>query len=279
MGPVGWLIVGGVALAGLYLFLITPRTIRRKTPPGWFRGYFAHRGLHGEDAPENSLQAFRLAAEYGFGVELDVRLTLDGQLAVHHDETLLRTCGVDRRIADMTMAEIQQFRLMGTSQTVPRFEDVIREIGGRVPMIVELKTAGKRNGELAERVHRLVRPITGTVCVESFDPRLMCWFRRRAPDIFRGQLAYDPAKKGEKRGLRYTLGAHLMMNFLSRPDFVAYDHETDRNLSFRLMRALFHPPAAAWTVRSLDTSKNLLHRYNVQIFEGFLPEKQNPNNQ
>ena len=279
MGPVGWLIIGLVALGGLYLFLIAPRTFRRKTPPAWFRGFLAHRGLHGEDAPENSLKAFRLAAEHGFGVELDVRLTLDGQLAVHHDETLLWTCGVDRAIGGMTLAEIQRCRLMGSSQTVPGFEEVLREIGGRAPLIVELKSAGKRNGELAEQVYRLVEPFAGTVCVESFDPRLLRWFRVHAPEVFRGQLAYDPTKKGEKQGPRYRIGAHLLMNFLSRPDFVAYDHETDRNLSFRLMRILFHPPVAAWTVRSEDTSKKLQGRYDVQIFEGFLPEQQIPNDQ
>ena len=277
MGPVGWLIVALSALAGLYLFLIAPRTFRRKASPAWFRGYFAHRGLHGQNAPENSLQAFRLAAEHGFGVELDVRLTLDGRLAVHHDETLLRTCGLDRRIADMTLAEIHEFRLMVTSQTVPGFEEVLREIGGRTPLIVELKSAGKRNGKLAEQVYRLVKPFAGMVCVESFDPRLLRWFRRHAPEIFRGQLAYDPVRKGEKRGLRYKIGAHLMLNFLSRPDFVAYDHETDRNPSFRLMRALFHPPVAAWTVRSENTMKNLQGCYDVQIFEGFLPEQPFPN--
>lgn len=273
MGPVGWLIIGLAALAGLYLFLIAPRTFRRRPPPVWFRGLVAHRGLHGKDAPENSLKAFQLAAAHGFGVELDVRLTRDGQLAVHHDDSLLRTCGVDRAIADMPLREIQTYPLMGTSQFIPGFEEVLREIGGRVPMIVELKTAGKRNSELAERVYRLVKPFAGTVCVESFDPRLVRWFRKHAPEMFRGQLAFDPVKKGEKRGLRYQIGAHLLLNFLSRPDFVAYDHETDRNLSFRLMRTLFHPPVAAWTVRSEDTSNSLLKCYDVQIFEGFLPEQ------
>ena len=81
-----------------------------------------------------------------------------------------------------------------------------------------------------------------------------------------------PAARREKRGALVRLGAHLLMNCLSRPDFVAYDHETDRNFSFRMMRCLFHPPLAAWTVRSEARAAALKGRYDVQIFEGFLPE-------
>ena len=269
----GWLILPLILLAGMYLYLIAPNLKRRRQPPPWFRGYIAHRGLHGAGAPENTVRAFQRAAERGFGVELDVRLTLDGKLAVHHDDSLLRTCQTDRAISAMTMDELKTFRLLNSDESIPSFEEVIEAVGGRIPMIVELKTAGKRNDELAEKVYRLIGPLADSVCVESFDPRLMRWYRLHAPEMFRGQLAYDPRRKGERGSLLDRAGAHLLCNCLSRPDFVAYDHETDRNPSFRLMRRLFHPPLAAWTVRSEEQSKMLLNRYDVQIFEGFLPEQ------
>ena len=56
---------------------------------------YAHRGLHGNGVPENSLWAFQLARDKGYGIELDVHLMKDGQLAVIHDTSLLRTAGVD----------------------------------------------------------------------------------------------------------------------------------------------------------------------------------------
>ncbi len=266
-----WVLGAGAALVLLYLFFIAP-AIRRKSPPAWFRGYFAHRGLHGGSVPENSLQAFRLAAEKGYGIELDVQLTRDGRLAVHHDPSLLRTCGQDRLISRMTLREIQSFPLGNTGGTVPSLEEALSAVDGRVPLIVEIKTAGARNAELAQKADRLLRAYGGPYCVESFDPRVLRWFRKHAPEVFRGQLAFDPAARREKRGALVRLGAHLLMNCLSRPDFVAYDHETDRNFSFRMMRCLFHPPLAAWTVRSEARAAALKGRYDVQIFEGFLPE-------
>ena len=88
----------------------------------------------------------------------------------------------------------------------------------------------------------------------------------------RGQLAYDPRKIGEKhRQIRYFLGAHLLMDFLSRPDFIAYRHDTDRNFSFRVVRRLYHPVLTAWTVQSPEVFKKLRLSYDVQIFESFEP--------
>ena len=274
MRALGWGLAGAAALMGLYLFLIAPKIRRRGGTPAWFRGYFAHRGLHGGSIPENSLPAFALAAEGGWGIELDVHLTRDGRLVVHHDESLLRTCGVDRLIRDMTLAEISRCRLMGTDNAPPALEAVLSAVGGSAPLIVEIKTAGKRNAELARKVYEALSAYSGPWCVESFDPRLLRWFRKHAPAVFRGQLAYDPARLGEKKGVAYALGAHLLMNCISRPDFVAYGHETDANPSFRLMRCLFHPPLAAWTVRSDTASKALEGRYDAQIFEGFLPQQE-----
>ena len=90
--------------------------------------------------------------------------------------------------------------------------------------------------------------------------------------MVRGQLAYDPKKIGEKhREIWYALGAHLIMNALSRPDFIAYRFDTDQNASFRLVRRVFRPVLAAWTVQTPEDFQNLRTRYDVEIFEGFQP--------
>lgn len=257
----------------LYLFLIAPRFPRRKQwPADFFRYDYAHRGLHGSGVPENSLVAFALAAEKGYGIELDVHLTLDGELVVHHDASLLRTCGVDRRISDMTMGEIRQCSLGDSSEHVPSFQEALDCVHGRVPLIVELKTAEKRNAELAQKVFEQLTKAGGDWVVESFDPRLMRWFRRHAPQVIRGQLAFDPRLGGPTgSGFGYWCLANLLMNCISRPDFVAYCHETDRNLSFSLVRTVFRPVLAAWTVQSQETCQRLRGRYDLQIFEGFEP--------
>ena len=257
----------------LYLFLIAPRFPRRKQwPDGFFQYDFAHRGLHGGSVPENSLTAFELAARKGYGIELDVQLTLDGELAVHHDDTLLHTCGVERKISELSAEEIRKYSLGETGEPIPFFREVLERVDGRAPLIVELKTAGKRNEALARKTYEALRRYRGSWVVESFDPRVMRWFRKNAPQAIRGQLAYDPRLGGPPgKGAKYWFSANLLMNFLSRPDFLAYCHETDGNLSFRLARKLFWPVLVAWTVRDMETCQRLRKLFDLQIFEGFEP--------
>ena len=265
--------MGMILCLALYLFLIAPRFPRREQwPNAVFRYDFAHRGLHGGSVPENSLSAFALAAEKGYGIELDVHLTLDGELAVHHDASLLRTCGVDRRISQMTLGEIKGFTLDNSGETIPSFQETLECVRGRVPLIVELKTAGKRNAEFAQKVFEQLSKYGSDWVVESFDPRLMRWFRRHTPQVIRGQLSFDPRFGGPPgNGIGYWFLANMLINCISRPDFVAYCHETDKNVSFRVIRKLFRPVLVAWTVQNKETCQRLRSHYDLQIFEGFEP--------
>ena len=271
MAVAGIVGMGALLCLALWVYLTAPR-IRRKWPDGILSCAFAHRGLHGGGIPENSLPAFELAAQKGYGIELDVRLTRDGCLAVHHDPTLKRTCGLDRAISGMRLEEIKACVLGSSGETVPTFQEALACVRGRAPLIVELKTAGKRNAELARKTYDALCSYGGKWVVESFDPRLMRWFRKNAPQAIRGQLAYDPRLGGPPgKGVGYWFLANLLMNCLSRPDFIAYCHETDRNLSFRMVRKLFHPVLVAWTVQSTEQYQKLQSRYDIQIFEGFEP--------
>ena len=271
---IAWAALLPAALLGLYLFLIAPRASRREAwPEGMLQCAYAHRGLHrGPSVPENSLAAFERAAQAGFGIELDVRLSRDGVLMVHHDDTLERTCGVKKRFADLDAQEIRSYPLFGSQERIPDFSQVLSCVAGRSPLIVELKSMGKRNGELARKTCALLESYPGPWCVESFDPRLLLWFRRHAPQAIRGQLAYDPRRsEAKKKGLLYWAGANLLTNFLSRPDFIAYGQETDGNPSFQITKKLFRPVTAAWTVSTPETYQRLRRQYDLQIFEGFVP--------
>jgi len=255
----------------LYLFLIAPNHPRRVLE-AFPQRYFAHRGLHDPDAPENSLSAFRRAVAWGCGIELDVRLTGDGCIIVHHDDSALRMCGADRAISEMTLDEASALRLMGTQERIPSLKDVCALVNGSVPLLIEMKS-GRGSRALPGLLFDQMADYPGRWYVESFDPRMLWWFRRHAPQVLRGQLAYDPCRAGGgERGILYRLGAHMMMNFLSRPDFIAYGWEGDKNLSFRIVRRVFQPPAAAWTVRSATDSRRLEKTYDLQIFEGFCPD-------
>ena len=113
-----------VALAALLLFLLAGR----RNHPGLekLRGWsYAHRGLHGEGIPENSMAAFRRSLEHGYGIELDVHLMKDGELAVVHDSSLKRTAGADVKIEDLTKEDLEKYPLEGTEETIPLFKDVL----------------------------------------------------------------------------------------------------------------------------------------------------------
>ena len=214
----------GAALAAPLLFLAPGSATRRQRAP--FRGVnYAHRGLHSRDrsVPENSLAAFRLAARAGYGIELDVQLSKDGQVLVFNDADLKRVCGVDKRVDELTYAELQQLRLCGTEERIPLFSDVLASIRGAGPLIVELKT-GRRNRELCEKTCRLLENYRGDVCIESFNPFIVMWFRFHAPDLIRGQLAtrYGELRKDGIPALRAFLLSRNLFNPFARPQFIAY---------------------------------------------------------
>lgn len=239
------------AAIGLPLFLLAPgRTTKKQREPFQSRN-FAHRGLHTRDkaVPENSLEAFRLAAEAGYGIELDVQLSRDGEVVVFHDDTLNRVCGVDERVDALDLEQLQKLSLCGSRETIPLFSDVLKTIGGRVPIIVELKT-GKRNGELCEKTLALLRAYEGPVCIESFHPMIVAWFRFHAPELLRGQLAMRPKgyrREGMSPVVSFLLG-NTLLNAAARPQFIAYRIEP-RPLSVRLSE-LLGAMRFGWTAHS-----------------------------
>jgi glycerophosphoryl diester phosphodiesterase len=184
-----------LAAAGATAFLIAPgRSSKEKRAPFAGRN-FAHRGLHRLDksVPENSLPAFDAAARIGYGVELDVRITKDGELVVFHDDNTKRVCGVDGRVEDLTWPELCKLRLCGTEYGIPLLTEVLELLGRRCPVIIELKRGG-RNRELCKKTYGIMKKSGGRYCVESFDPRIVGWFRHHAPEVLRGQLASDPSR-------------------------------------------------------------------------------------
>ncbi len=212
-------------MAALPFALLAPgRANKSKKAP--FRGKnFAHRGLHTPDkrVPENSLAAFLGAVEAGYGMELDVQLSRDGYVVVFHDDDLLRVCGREERVDELDLAELKTLSLCGTDERIPLFSQVLDLVDGRAPLIVELKS-GRRNRELCEKTLELLRGYSGDVCIESFDPRIVAWFRLHAPYLLRGQLSQPPRAYVEDRRspiLGFVLG-NTLLNILSRPQFIAY---------------------------------------------------------
>ena len=267
-----WILAILLLLAGLYLLLIAPADHHPDASQleGWL---YAHRGLHdgNKEIPENSLQAFRLAMENGYGMELDVQLTADGQLVVFHDKTLKRVCGVDRVLHTLTYEELQLYPLPDGS-CIPLFSQVLDLVAGQVPLIVEVKYHGNVTA-IAKAAADALKDYKGPYCVESFHPLAMRYFKLHAPEVIRGQLAYGgPWKKEDNSLVLHFALKHLLVNCLSRPHFVAYSVPTDHTLSMWLMKNLFHPLLAAWTIREQIVLDDCEKAYDFPIFELFTPE-------
>lgn len=269
MSYVLWFI--GVIIIVLWVLLRPARYTKELASP-FFGVNHAHRGLHTRDRkiPENSLPAFAAAAQMGYGMELDVQLSKDGQVVVFHDDTLKRVCGVEGRVDAFTLEELRAMRLCGTEDGIPLFTEVLALVNGRVPMIVELKT-GPRRVELCEAVLPLLRAYQGAYCVESFDPRIVGWFAKHAPDILRGQLSDSTAhfiKDGQSKWMSVALG-NLFTNVVARPQFIAYG-SGEKSIWVKLVEAM-GALRVCWTVRDNDDIEEKERENDVVIFEFYTP--------
>ena len=234
---------------------------------------FAHRGLHqGLTIPENSAAAFRLAAEKGYGSELDVHLLTDGGLAVFHDSGLERMTGGSGEIENLKTEDLRKYKLGQSEETIPTLKTVLDIYSGKAPLLIELKTNRNNYRTLCETVCRELDHYKGTYVMESFDPKAVLWLRRHRPDIVRGQLSTNFFK--ERSGLSFPLafaGTYLLANFATKPDFIAYHFQDRKNLSNRLCLKLWKLRGASWTISSPDEYQQALKEGLWPIFENFEP--------
>lgn len=254
-----------------YLVSIKPRLINR--PAGMPGRYYAHRGLHDNlsDAPENTMAAFQKAVENGYGIELDVQLTKDNQVVVAHDFDLKRICKVEKDIDTLTYEELRTYTILQSQERIPLLKDVLKLVKGRVPLIVEMKVK-TTNSRICEKADAVLRGYHGVYCIESFHPIALWWYRLHRPEVSRGQLSSKFSLDG-LREIHYMTVQHLLTNFLTAPDFIAYDYRHRKAFSKNICRRLYRCPSYAWTIhdqRELDEAKKY---YDYFIFEGFLPQE------
>ncbi len=258
----------------LYLLAIMPRMTHKPDHTPLQGVLYAHRGLHDNesDAPENSMPAFRKAVEAGFGIELDLQLSKDGKVIIFHDATLDRVCGVTGKVADYTYEELQEFRLCGTEERIPLFSDFLKLADGKVPLIVELKVEW-RDIAVCPAADKLLREYQGVYCIESFNPLALLWFKQNHREVIRGQLADKFTRSPEFHGILYELLENLLLNCITKPDFIAYNHYYAKGISRRICRKLYKNMAVAWTIKSEGELENARKSFDLFIFDSFIPSK------
>ncbi|MBR2011252.1 MAG: glycerophosphodiester phosphodiesterase [Clostridia bacterium] len=253
----------------LWLVLIAPRARKRAVQP--FLRPYAHRGLWGDTAPENSLAAFELAVKAGFAIELDVQLSRDGEVMVFHDYTLTRMCGKDVKLASLTAAELAACTLGNSKEHIPTLAQVLALVGGSVPLLIELK-GESGDTALCPAVAALLDAYKGEWCVESFNPLLLRWFKKHRRSAVRGLLSTDliKEKKSGSRVLNFALSA-LWLTFLCRPAFHAWNQHYPSRLALRCGIKCFGAASLVYTVKNQADYDRQLSAGNYPIFDGFVP--------
>ena len=256
-----------------WLYMIAPGKKRREMDK-YKQVKYAHRGLHDSTKAENSMSAFRAAKERGFGIELDVRLSKDGELVVFHDDNLTRVAGKEGKVVDFTADELSKMKLNGTDDGIPTLREVLELIDGSVPLLIEMKM-NQGEGGVAEKLVEVIDGYKGEFIVESFNPFALRTLRRLRPDVQRGFLSMEYMKSEKTKGkLLYRLLENLCFNFLMRPDFIAYEKTGHKVRNLRIIRRSFGTPLLAWTIKSESEEEAAIsHGFDTVIFEGYIPEK------
>jgi glycerophosphoryl diester phosphodiesterase len=234
----------------------------------------AHRGLHGNGLPENSLSAAAAAIAANYAIEVDLQLSKDGEVVVFHDETLERLTAETGLLAERTAAELAKIRLGISNDTIPSLADLLKLVAGKTPLVLELKSPWNGNTTLAEKVAKQLIPYAGPVAVMSFDPDLVRALRKHAPGLPRGIVAerwyrykdWDFLSSGRKHALGLLL--HI---FRTKPHFVAYAQFDLPAIAPLMTRFIFGMPLLSWTVRTEKERKRVSKWVNQLIFEHIRP--------
>jgi glycerophosphoryl diester phosphodiesterase len=248
--------------------------VRQRFGEAWdllFAPPIAHRGLWSPDGPpENSLGAFQAACAAGYGIELDVQLSADGEAMVFHDEDLQRMTGVEGRLGDRTAAQLAELRLKGADERIPTLGEALALIGHRAMTHVELKTPFGHVGPLEQRAHEILIDHSGPVCVIGFNPYSHAWFAERFPNVLRGLDSYSWDRAPHMNDDQRSSFANLAHVAIARPHFLALGLDM-----LPSARAAEHRaegmPIIAWTVRSPEQWAAVRDGCDNLIFEGFLP--------
>lgn len=240
----------------------------------WIKNaYIAHRGFHSLDKsiPENSLLAFKKAIDYGYAIELDINLLKDGSVVVFHDPDLKRMCKKDILLADANYEDIKNIPLLNTNELIPLLSDVLQFVDGKVPLLIELKPRGDIYG-LCEQFIKVIESYQGQFAIQSFNPKVLSWFKRYHPDMIRGQIAeYFIDDTSISNFTKYLLKT-MFFNRFTKPDFINYSL---RDLPNKHLNKYYNKGVSVicYTARNMLEYQKAKKHYDNAVFEFFRPNE------
>lgn len=244
------------------LFVDQPKAHRIEWLTEW---EYAHRGLHGciDDVMvlENSMPAFSQAIAHGYGIECDVQLSADGKAIVFHDYVLDRLTRDKGRVASRNAGELCGILLHGRNGSLCELNAMLGLVRGRAPILVEIKAQERDYAQLCRAVYNSLRFYDGDAAIMSFDPDIVRWFRKNAPEIIRGLVVTEE----NARSLRHNMQRRRHFR-KTKPDFLAYDIR-DLPAPFPSRQRARGVPILSWTIRSKAQHDIAAEYVDAKIFE------------
>jgi glycerophosphoryl diester phosphodiesterase len=235
----------------------------------------AHRGLHDAAAGviENTPTAFSAAIAAGYGIELDLQITADGEAVVHHDDALGRLTDGSGPLAALTAAELKRVPFKATSDRIITVGELLDLVAGRTTLLIELKSRYDSDRRLPLRAAQVLSAYGGPAALMSFDPFQIALARDAAPALARGLIAQRARGRAENTfGARLRRSATYLSNLVrSRPQFIAYSLLDLPALPPLIARNIFGLPLLTWTVRSEEDQARAAKWADQIIFEGIRP--------
>ena len=227
---------------------------------------------------ENSRPSFEAAIKGGYGIELDLQMSSDGQPMVFHDYMLDRLTSDSGPVHMRTAAEIRQIRLHIGNDPIMDLPELLELVNGQVPLLIELKdqdgALGPNVGRLELRVAEIMAKYTGDAALMSFNPHSMALMSKIAPNIPRSLTTCDFNAKFWPMLSRKRAEELAQIPDFDRTDacFISHDH---RLLDAAPVSAIKDRgiPLLCWTVRSPDQEIKARRIADNITFEGYIPAK------
>lgn len=226
--------------------------------------FIAHRGLHTDLIPENSLLSFQKALEKDYSIEFDLTITKDEKVVVFHDDNLFRLCGVNKNIEEVEYSYLKELKLLNSEETVPLFEDLLSFINGKIELIIEIK---KHNtiGVLENTVIKLLENYKGKYFICSFDKKILLWFRKNYPNLKIGLIFESSPKKFQK----YNKVLFLYKYFKVKPDFISLEYKLLNSSIYKFCRNK-NIKLLTWTIKNKEEFEKIRNKVNGVIFENII---------
>ena len=230
----------------------------------------AHRGLHNSEVPENSMEAFALAIENNYAIELDVHLSKDKVPVVFHDEDLERMTGSRGNISQYVLKSLKKLNLKDTENDIPTLQEVLDLVAGKVPLIIEIK-GHENDGEIEARVMSLLEHYQGDYTIQSFNPLSLRWVREKYPNTVLGLLVTNDFSDTKLGIMKKIMLQYMTFTPVIRPDYIGLDYETFNIAQYYLIKMLTFGKIVFWTISSEEMYEECKEFADNIIFEGFRP--------